>query len=70
MSDPTYYDTVLANMDIGANLCCVDHTVLLDEDMISDVQREEGHPGWRDVGWEEKNMKFACLFNGHATNKN
>lgn len=40
---PTHYDTVLANVDIGADLCRVDHTVLLDEDVVSDVQREEGH---------------------------
>lgn len=40
---PTHYDTVLSNVDIGTNLCCVDHTVLLDEDVVSDVQREERH---------------------------
>lgn len=44
---PTHYDTVLSNVDIGTNLCCVDHTVLLDEDMVSDVQREERHSGKR-----------------------
>lgn len=44
---PTHYDTVLSNVDIGTNLCCVDNTVLLDEDVVSDVQREERHSGKR-----------------------
>lgn len=33
----THYDTVLSNVDIGADLCSVDHAVLFDEDVVSDV---------------------------------
>lgn len=40
-----HYDAVLSNVDVGTDLRCVDHTVLLDEDVVSDVQREECHPG-------------------------
>lgn len=39
----THNDTVLADVDIRSDLCRVDHTVLLDENVVSDVQREEGH---------------------------
>ena len=31
-------------MDIGANLGCVDNTVLFYEDMITNVEREKSHP--------------------------
>lgn len=55
----THYDTVLADVDIGTNLCRVDHAVLLDEDVVPDVQREERHSRRRDGG---KEMKFRCLF--------
>lgn len=41
----THYDTVFANVDIGTDLRCVDNTVLLDKDMVSDVQWEECHAG-------------------------
>lgn len=41
----THYNAVLSNVNVGADLCCVDHAVLLDEDVISDVQREKRHPG-------------------------
>lgn len=40
---PTHYDTVLADVDVGADLGCVHHTVLLDEDVVPDVEREERH---------------------------
>lgn len=39
----THYNTVLSNVNVGANLCCIDHTVLFDEDVISNVQREKCH---------------------------
>lgn len=41
----THYDTIFANVDIGTDLRRIDHTVLLDEDMVSDVQWEERHTG-------------------------
>lgn len=50
----THYDTVFANVDIGTDLCCIDHTVLLDEDMISNVQREERHAGRKERGEQRK----------------
>lgn len=63
---PTHYDTVLANVDVGTNLCCVDHTVLLDEDVVSDVQREERHSGGRDGGrWGSGVVRWR-----HAASKN
>lgn len=40
---PTHYDTVLSNVNVGTNLRRIYHTVLLDEDVISDVQREKCH---------------------------
>lgn len=40
----THNDTVLAYVDIGANLGCVDNTVLFYEDMITNVEREKSHP--------------------------
>lgn len=39
----THDDTVLADVDVGADLSCVDNTVLLDKDVVPDVQRKEGH---------------------------
>lgn len=54
----THYDTVFANMDIGTDLRCVDHTVLLDEDMVSNVQWEERHAGRNQ---EEKVIKLICV---------
>lgn len=39
----THYDTVLPDVDVGTDLRCVDHTVLLDEDVVADVQREKRH---------------------------
>lgn len=35
--DTTYYDTVLPDVNVRTDLCCIDHAVLLDEDMIADV---------------------------------
>lgn len=43
----THNDTVLADVNVGADLRGVHHTVLLDEHVIADVQREEGHTGER-----------------------
>lgn len=63
---PTHYDTVLSNVDIRANLCCIDHTVLLDEDMISDVQWEEGNSGKSRREWREKQIKIMCLLSGNV----
>lgn len=40
----THNDTVLAYVDIGANLGCIDNTVLLYEDMITNVERKESNP--------------------------
>lgn len=59
----TYYDTVLSNVDVGTDLCCIDHTVLLDEDVIPDVQWKECHPGKR-ASLEEP--KFSCLVKVYA----
>lgn len=56
---PTHYDTVLANVDVGTNLCSVDHAVLLDEDVVSDVQREERHSGGRDGGERDEVQVFV-----------
>ena len=42
--DGTHYDTVLADMDIGAYLCSINHTVLFYENMVANVQGEESHP--------------------------
>lgn len=39
----THYDAVLPDVDVGTDLRCVDHAVLLDEDVVADVQREERH---------------------------
>lgn len=50
----THYDTVLPDVDIGADLCCVDHAVFLDEDVVSDVQREERHPREWDRGQRDE----------------
>ncbi|KAG7239492.1 hypothetical protein INR49_028963 [Caranx melampygus] len=33
----------LANVDIGTDLCSVDHTVLFDEDVVSDLSNAQ-HP--------------------------
>lgn len=41
----TYYNTIFANVDIGADLRSVDHAILLYEDMVSDVQWKERHSG-------------------------
>ncbi|KAF3846672.1 hypothetical protein F7725_003750 [Dissostichus mawsoni] len=56
---PTYYDTVLPNVDVGTDLRCIDHTVLLDEDVVSDVQREESHSGGRDGGYPTPNAQIS-----------
>lgn len=41
----TYNDTVLAYVDIGADLGCIDNTVFFYKDMITNVEREESNPG-------------------------
>lgn len=46
----THYDTILSNMNVGTDLSRIDHTVLLDEDVISDVQGEKCHSG----GWDRR----------------
>jgi len=40
----THNDTVLAYVDIGANLGCIDNTILFYEDMITNVEREKSNP--------------------------
>lgn len=37
----THNYTVLADVNVRADLSCVDHTILLNEDVVPDVQREE-----------------------------
>lgn len=42
--DGTHDDTVLADVDVGADLGCVDNAVLFYEDVVTDVEREKSHP--------------------------
>lgn len=44
LRNDTHNDTVLAYVDIGANLGCIDNTVLFYEDVITDVEWEKSHP--------------------------
>lgn len=41
--DLTHDDTVLPDVNVRTNLCCIDHTVLLDEYVITNVKWEERH---------------------------
>lgn len=49
LGNGTHNDTVLAYVNIGADLGCIDHTVLFYEDMITNVEREKSHPARGEV---------------------
>ena len=64
----THYNTVLANVDVGADLCRVHHAVLLNKDVVSDVQWEKRHSAGEQVERKEK-WKLTSLFEGRASNQ-